>query len=226
MDGNENRTTRAGRTLSFTMPPVTKIPSAPAGAEDGVVSTDAHDLPAPRSRAGSNAPPFRGLPAAETGPAVPALEIVKPVTGPLLATASAGQNALMSDDTTARSADPTAGATSAPAIPAAARSINAAGEVRSPFLPLLLGALALVAWFGVQSWLLRGERSALQATHASQQQTVENAAKLRQSLDGIAADTQRLADTGNANARLLVEELRKRGVTINPNAAGMTGGSK
>jgi hypothetical protein len=87
-----------------------------------------------------------------------------------------------------------------------------------PFVPLLLGGLALLAWFGVQSWLLLEEKSALQASHTSQQQTVENATKLRQSLDAIAADTQRLADSGNPNARLLVEELRKRGITINPDA--------
>jgi len=112
--------------------------------------------------------------------------------------------------------------------PAPAQSISAierrlrgryqAGFERGPFVPLLLGGVALAAWFGLQAWLLVEERTALQTTHASQQQTVDNAAKLRQSLDAIAADTQRLADSGNPNARLLVEELRKRGVTINPNA--------
>ncbi len=59
----------------------------------------------------------------------------------------------------------------------------------------------------------------MQAAHASQQQTVDNAARLRASLDAIAADTQRLADSGNANARLLVEELRRRGITINAAAS-------
>jgi hypothetical protein len=44
---------------------------------------------------------------------------------------------------------------------------------------------------------------------------VDNAGRLRASLDGLAADTQRLADAGNASAALLVTELRKRGVTIN-----------
>jgi len=44
---------------------------------------------------------------------------------------------------------------------------------------------------------------------------VEQAQKVRQTLDRLASETQRLADGGNANARLVVEELRKRGVTIN-----------
>ncbi len=90
---------------------------------------------------------------------------------------------------------------------------------RGAFVPLLLGGLALLLWFVLQAWLLLDEEANLRAAHASQQQTVERAGKLRQSLDAIAADTQRLADAGNPNARLLVEELRKRGVTINPNPA-------
>jgi hypothetical protein len=88
-----------------------------------------------------------------------------------------------------------------------------------PFVPLLLGTAALTGWFGLQSWLLVEEQGRLKAAYAAQQQTVENATKLRQSLDALASDTQRLADTGNPNARLLVEELRKRGVTINPKPA-------
>ena len=47
---------------------------------------------------------------------------------------------------------------------------------------------------------------------------MDNADKLRTSLDGLAADTQGLADCGNANAALLVTELKKRGITINPQA--------
>lgn len=89
---------------------------------------------------------------------------------------------------------------------------------RNPFVPLLLGTSALLAWFGLQTWLLSEEGATLQAAHASQQQTVDNATKLRQSLDAIAADTQRLADSSNPNARLLVQELRRRGITINPDA--------
>ena len=89
----------------------------------------------------------------------------------------------------------------------------------SPFVPLLLGGLALLGWLAFQTQQLANEREQLQATHAAQQQTVDNAAKLRGSLDALAADTQRMADTGNPNAKLLVEELRKRGITINPQAA-------
>lgn len=91
---------------------------------------------------------------------------------------------------------------------------------------MLLGATALAAWFGLQTWLLLDEQTRLNAAHTAQQQTVDNAAKLRQSLDGIATDTQRLADAGNPNARLLVEELRKRGVTITANPPATVPGQK
>jgi hypothetical protein len=36
----------------------------------------------------------------------------------------------------------------------------------------------------------------------------------------MAVETQKLADLGNANARLIVDELRKRGITINRPAEG------
>jgi|GEM_PF-1106139 len=107
------------------------------------------------------------------------------------------------------------------ARPAAASSAPAA--LHSAFVPVLLGLVALLAWLALQTWLLAGERSALIDAHAGQQQTVDNAGKLRASLDTLAADTQRLADTGNGNAALLVAELKKRGITINPGAPPQPG---
>jgi hypothetical protein len=106
----------------------------------------------------------------------------------------------------------------------AARSEAAAASApHSPFVPLLLGGLAVMGWLGFQAQQQLTEREALATAHASQQQTVDNAAKLRASLDALAADTQRMAQAGNPNARLLVEELARRGVTINPGAAQGTG---
>ena len=95
------------------------------------------------------------------------------------------------------------------------RSEAAPAAYRSAFLPLLLAGLALLGWLAFQAQQLYMERQLLQTAYASQQQTVDNAGKLRASLDVLAADTQRLADSGNPNARALVEELKKRGVTIN-----------
>jgi hypothetical protein len=89
----------------------------------------------------------------------------------------------------------------------------------SPFLPLVLLTLAVVAWFGYQTVQLQVERSAQRKALQEQEQVVQSATKMRAQLDALAAETQRLADQGNPNAKLLVDELRKRGITINPNAA-------
>jgi hypothetical protein len=104
-----------------------------------------------------------------------------------------------------------------PSVPGSAHA--PAQRPHGAFLPLLLLGLTVLAMLGGQTWLLASERDTLQTAHASQQQTVDNAGKLRASLDTLAADTQRLADAGNASAALLVAELKKRGVTINPQAA-------
>lgn len=99
--------------------------------------------------------------------------------------------------------------------PSRARVEAAQAWPRSAFLPLLLAALALLGWLAYQLQQQVAERQLLQAAFVSQQQTVDSSGKLRASLDALAADTQRLADSGNPNARALVDELKKRGVTIN-----------
>jgi hypothetical protein len=87
------------------------------------------------------------------------------------------------------------------------------------FVPLLLSTLALLVFFSFQAAQAYGQRQALLATHVAQQQTVDNAGRLRANLDALAADTQRMADAGNPNAGALVAELRRRGITINTAAA-------
>jgi hypothetical protein len=86
---------------------------------------------------------------------------------------------------------------------------------RSAFLPLLILMLALAAWTGYQTFQLSREREALATLRANQEQPLLQAQRVRQTLDQLATETQKLADAGNANARTVVEELRKRGVTIN-----------
>ncbi|MES2229555.1 MAG: hypothetical protein V4540_17570 [Pseudomonadota bacterium] len=96
---------------------------------------------------------------------------------------------------------------------------RAAEPVRGAFLPCLLLALALVVWLAFQAYQLLTERQQLKVLRLNQETAMETATKLRGSLDAVATRTARLAGEGNANARVIVEELRKRGVTINPNDA-------
>jgi F0F1-type ATP synthase membrane subunit b/b' len=90
---------------------------------------------------------------------------------------------------------------------------------RSPFVPMLLLAGAVLILLVFQTTQLYRDRDSLRELKESQEKPLEEAQRLRQQLDGVAADTARLAEKGNANAKLVVEELRKRGITINPNAA-------
>jgi hypothetical protein len=89
----------------------------------------------------------------------------------------------------------------------------------TPFVPLLLLLIGLLVWSGAQMSQLFSERSTLRTMLSNQATPFAASQKLRVQLDAIASGTQRLADQGNQNARLVVEELRKRGITINPAAA-------
>lgn len=91
--------------------------------------------------------------------------------------------------------------------------------MRTPFVPLALLALALLIWVGFQAMQLTLERQRLVASLASQEGLVVNSRKLRASLDSLATETAKLAEQGNPNARLLVEQLRQRGVTIDTQAS-------
>lgn len=106
--------------------------------------------------------------------------------------------------------------TSNPAVTATATSAAGAGTA---FLPVLLLALALVVWFAFQSVQLVREQQQLATAQTGLEAQHVGATKLRASLDAVAAATAKLAAEGNANARVIVDELRKRGITINPAAA-------
>ena len=87
---------------------------------------------------------------------------------------------------------------------------------RSPALPLGIVLLALLVYSGSLAWQLVSENARLTAARANQETLVQNSQKVRASLDTLASETARLAAQGNPGAKLLVDELRKRGITINP----------
>ncbi len=93
----------------------------------------------------------------------------------------------------------------------------------SAFVPVLILGLVMAAWFGFQALQLRAERDAMRDLMTSQDKQVQESKKLRDSLDAIARGTAQLAEAGNASARLVVEELKKRGVTINQNPPASSG---
>ena len=86
----------------------------------------------------------------------------------------------------------------------------------SAFLPALLVTLAVVASLAFQAYQLVVEQQRLATALSSLEAQQQAAVKLRASLDAVATATAKLAADGNANARIVVDELRKRGVTITP----------
>jgi hypothetical protein len=98
---------------------------------------------------------------------------------------------------------------------------DGSGSITSrPFVPLLLLALGVLGWSAFQTYELVAERTSLKAVLANQSAQVDQSQKLRASLDRIASKTAKLAAAGNGDAAAIVEALRKRGVTINPDAGG------
>jgi hypothetical protein len=88
----------------------------------------------------------------------------------------------------------------------------------SAFLPLLLVVIAGVAWPAFQCFQLVNEKQALATVFSNQIRPFDDSTKLRNSLDAIARETALLASKGNPGAKLIVDELARRGVTINPSA--------
>jgi hypothetical protein len=92
----------------------------------------------------------------------------------------------------------------------------------SPFLPLLILTLAGVAWSAFQCYQLVSEKTALTTVFGNQSRQVEEAGKLRGAIDNLARETAALAAKGNPSAKLIVDELARRGITINPTAPSVT----
>jgi Na+-translocating ferredoxin:NAD+ oxidoreductase RnfD subunit len=87
------------------------------------------------------------------------------------------------------------------------------------FAPLLLGLATLALWFGFQTTQLLKERDNLNTLRNNQTTIYTTAQKMRTQLDAIAAETARLAQAGNPHATEIVNALKARGITIDPNAA-------
>ena len=100
------------------------------------------------------------------------------------------------------------------AAPAADPPAQAGQAPRSAAWPLALGLLALLGWLGLQAWSLLQDRQQLQQARQQLQPTIDSAQRVRPTLVRLAADSQGLADAGNVQARVLTDELKRRGITI------------
>ncbi len=86
----------------------------------------------------------------------------------------------------------------------------------SPWPVLALLVAAGLCWFGFQTWQLQREHRSLLEIRANTAAPLEQARKRRAQLESIMRRTYELAQKGNPGAVLILQELARRGVTINP----------
>ncbi len=85
---------------------------------------------------------------------------------------------------------------------------------RSPFVPLLLLALSVLAMAGFQTWQLFQQQANLETLRVNQDVAVEESQRVRDQLRSLTQGTADLAAAGNPNAQRMVDELARQGVTV------------
>lgn len=86
-------------------------------------------------------------------------------------------------------------------------------------LPFILTLTALLIFFGFQTLQLITERSNLAMVKSNQEGAIQEAQKVQAQFKTLVAKTGQLADQGHAGAKMVMEELLKRGVGSPPPAA-------
>ncbi len=89
---------------------------------------------------------------------------------------------------------------------------------RSVFIPLAIGLVAVLVWIGFQTIQLAREHINLRQVYGSQESPLQTAQKMRTQMDAIASGTAKLAAKGNADAKMIMDALSARGITIDPDA--------
>ncbi len=92
------------------------------------------------------------------------------------------------------------------------------GEKTVSNLPLIMTLLALTLHFGFQTLQFASERSNLAAVKSNQEAAIQEAQKVQLQFKTLVTKTSQLADQGHAGARMVMEELQKRGIGFAPEA--------
>lgn len=87
---------------------------------------------------------------------------------------------------------------------------------RSAFAPMALMVISLLIMVVFQTGQLYREKENLISVKLGQEKPLEESRNVRAQFDAIATDTARLAAQGNQNAKLLLTQLKKMGVSVNP----------
>jgi hypothetical protein len=79
---------------------------------------------------------------------------------------------------------------------------------------LILTVVSLLIWFGFQAVALTLERNQLSAVNSNLQAAAQESEKMRAQLEALITKTVELAGKGNPNAKVVIEELQKRGIPL------------
>jgi hypothetical protein len=83
-------------------------------------------------------------------------------------------------------------------------------------LPLIVLLAAVTIYFGFQTLQLLSERGNLGAVKSNQETAMQEAQKVQTQFKTLVTKTGQLADQGHAGAKMVMEELQKRGVGVAP----------
>ncbi len=81
-------------------------------------------------------------------------------------------------------------------------------------IALTLTLVSLILWFGFQAFQLVRDRSSLQVVKANQETAMQESEKVRTQFQNLMTKTAELANQGHAGAKMVIDELQKRGVGV------------
>jgi hypothetical protein len=81
---------------------------------------------------------------------------------------------------------------------------------------MILTLVGLLLWFGFQTLQLLRERTSFSLAKESQDAAIQESQKIQSQFQTIMTKTAELAAKGHPGAKMVIEELRKRGVGLAP----------
>lgn len=86
-------------------------------------------------------------------------------------------------------------------------------------VPLIITLAALTIYFGFQTLQLIAERGSLGQVKSNQEAAIQEAQRVQTQFKNLVSKTGELAAQGHAGAKMVMEELQKRGLGLAPEAA-------
>jgi len=83
-------------------------------------------------------------------------------------------------------------------------------------IAIMITLAALLLWFGFQLVQQLRERSNLSAVKTSQESALQESEKIRAQFQTLVSKTSELANQGHPGARMVIDELEKRGIGAAP----------